>query len=134
MESLSVGWLAAVACTGGLAFGAWSQKDRMGLVGLAVLILSFVLIVAGLFLRPLLIDAVWGTCRTEGARSLIGAHGIVNFALACIGALGVGVVAAKVWKSTRIGGALLAVTAAMLAVPYAYISLFAAIYYPGCFV
>jgi hypothetical protein len=134
MESLPYGWPAMAACAGGLVVGLRFQIKQMAVMGGAVVLLSLVFAVASLFLRAPLIEAVWGTCQTDGARALIATHGIVNLVVAWIGAFGAGLLSAKLWKVSRIGGSLLAITAGLAGVPYAYLSLFAATYYPGCFI
>jgi hypothetical protein len=101
----------------------------MGVIGSALLLVSFGLIITSLFLGPL----IMGDCRTERGHDLISLRLSLTLALCWIGALGAGLLAARTWKVHRVGGALLALAVVLVAVPYGYFTAFSVSFLPGCY-
>ena len=127
LESLPLGWPAAFACAFGFLVGL--RLKRAGPVGLTLLLVSYGLVVAIVFMLPMML----GDCRTDTGRMLISMQVYAAFGLSWLAACGGGMLAARVWKLSRTVGALAIIGFALASIPLSYLAVFASAFKPGCF-
>lgn len=127
LESLPLGLPAAIACVVGFFVGL--RLKRAGPVGLTLLLVSYGLVVAIVFVLPMML----GDCRTDTGRTFINMQVYAAFGLSWLAAFGGGMLAARVWKLSRVVGALAMIGFALASIPLSYLAVFAAAFKPGCF-